>query len=294
MDTVEGVCFPEGGMHPVALGLAAAADEGRGHVRLRHRGRPGGAPPGASGPVTGVRLADGEVVRGRRRRAQPDLPVAYRTLLPEVPGAPGRPHGATTRPSCVLWLAGVQGEPPAGAAAPQHPLRRPLAGLVRRPADAGPSMPDPSIAGDLPRTAPTRPWPRPGCTTLYVLEPVPNLDGTVDWQLRARAASGEDLARGSAALGYPVATTRWRALHRPHRLGARAWSGGPRSPWPTASSRPARSGPSTSTAALPGLVFAGSGTVPGVGVPMVLISGRLAAERVEALRGEAGSVGSAR
>ena len=33
---------------------------------------------------------------------------------------------------------------------------------------------------------------------------------------------------------------------------------------------------------MPGLVFAGSGTVPGVGVPMVLISGRLAAERVGA------------
>ena len=31
---------------------------------------------------------------------------------------------------------------------------------------------------------------------------------------------------------------------------------------------------------VPGLVFAGMGTVPGVGVPMVLISGRLAAERV--------------
>jgi phytoene desaturase len=29
-------------------------------------------------------------------------------------------------------------------------------------------------------------------------------------------------------------------------------------------------------------VFAGSGTVPGVGVPMVLISGKLAAGRVEA------------
>ena len=29
-----------------------------------------------------------------------------------------------------------------------------------------------------------------------------------------------------------------------------------------------------------GLVFAGSGTQPGVGVPMVLISGRLAAERI--------------
>jgi phytoene desaturase len=30
----------------------------------------------------------------------------------------------------------------------------------------------------------------------------------------------------------------------------------------------------------PGLVFVGSGTQPGVGVPMVLVSGRLAAERV--------------
>ena len=32
---------------------------------------------------------------------------------------------------------------------------------------------------------------------------------------------------------------------------------------------------------VPGLIFAGSGTVPGVGVPMVLISGKLAADRVE-------------
>ena len=31
----------------------------------------------------------------------------------------------------------------------------------------------------------------------------------------------------------------------------------------------------------PGLVFAGSGTVPGVGVPMVLVSGMLAAQRVQ-------------
>jgi phytoene desaturase len=31
---------------------------------------------------------------------------------------------------------------------------------------------------------------------------------------------------------------------------------------------------------VPGLAFAGMGTTPGVGVPMVLVSGRLAAERV--------------
>ncbi len=32
---------------------------------------------------------------------------------------------------------------------------------------------------------------------------------------------------------------------------------------------------------VPGLVFTGSSTVPGVGVPMVLVSGKLAAERVD-------------
>jgi phytoene desaturase len=39
--------------------------------------------------------------------------------------------------------------------------------------------------------------------------------------------------------------------------------------------------PGNVDARLPGLVFVGSSTVPGVGVPMVLVSGRLAAERVE-------------
>jgi phytoene desaturase len=38
--------------------------------------------------------------------------------------------------------------------------------------------------------------------------------------------------------------------------------------------------PRNVSAAVPGLAFAGMGTTPGVGVPMVLVSGRLAAERV--------------
>ena len=40
--------------------------------------------------------------------------------------------------------------------------------------------------------------------------------------------------------------------------------------------------PSNRERRVPGLMFAGSGTVPGVGVPMVLISGKLAADRVDA------------
>ena len=39
--------------------------------------------------------------------------------------------------------------------------------------------------------------------------------------------------------------------------------------------------PGNIDAKAPGLVFVGSSTVPGVGVPMVLVSGMLAARRVE-------------
>jgi phytoene desaturase len=35
------------------------------------------------------------------------------------------------------------------------------------------------------------------------------------------------------------------------------------------------------TKKVPGLVFTGSSTLPGVGVPMVLVSGKLAAERID-------------
>jgi phytoene desaturase len=38
--------------------------------------------------------------------------------------------------------------------------------------------------------------------------------------------------------------------------------------------------PSNLAPKIDGVVFAGSGTQPGVGVPMVLVSGRLAAERI--------------
>jgi phytoene desaturase len=38
--------------------------------------------------------------------------------------------------------------------------------------------------------------------------------------------------------------------------------------------------PSNLHPSLPNVVFVGSGTTPGVGVPMVIISGRLAAQRI--------------
>jgi phytoene desaturase len=141
-------------------------------------------------------------------------------------------------------------------------------------------MPDPSIlvtvpSIDEPTMAPA------GCSVLYVLEPTPNLDGRVDWTIE-RTRARDQLAAKVAALGYGDAVEveaivdplEWerQGMERgtPFALSHRFFQTGPFRP-------------KNVDKRAPGLVFAGSGTVPGVGVPMVLISGRLAAERVDQL-----------
>jgi phytoene desaturase len=126
----------------------------------------------------------------------------------------------------------------------------------------------------------------PGCSTLYVLEPVPNLAvGRIDWPAEA-GAMRERLAAFLERAGYPadVVTDRlvtpwdWRAqglaAGTPFALAHTFAQTGPFRP-PNAERK------------VPGLFFAGSGTVPGVGVPMVLISGKLAARRVASYLGGA-------
>jgi phytoene desaturase len=138
-------------------------------------------------------------------------------------------------------------------------------------------MSDPSLLVTMPTV--TDPALAPaGRSALYALEPVPNLDGAVDW------ASGAGPARAAltervAALGYPV-DVEVEEFVDPPGWAARGCERG--TPFALAhtffQSGPFR--PANHDRRVPGLVFAGSGTVPGVGVPMVLVSGRLAAARV--------------
>jgi len=146
-------------------------------------------------------------------------------------------------------------------------------------------MPDPSIlvtshSASDPSLAP------PGSSTLYVLEPTPNLDGHIDWE-RDRDEIKASMIRRVAGLGYPVDVeaevwfdpTTWerQGMERgtPFGLSHRFFQTGPFRP-------------SNVEHRAPGLYFVGSSTVPGVGVPMVLLSGRLAADRVEGRRPEPG------
>ncbi|HVM09025.1 MAG TPA: phytoene desaturase family protein [Acidimicrobiales bacterium] len=281
MDTVEGVYYPEGGMSAIGRALADAAI-GTGRCDIRYSSPVEAILPGTR---PSVRLASGETLIADVVVANPDLPVAYRSLIDEsADGSVRTPRVARTgeySPSCALWVAGVQGSLPDGAA--HHNIH--FGGQWREAFDAllkdGQRMPDPSIlvtshSYSDPSLAPA------GGSTLYALEPAPNLDGRIDWS-RERDGFRASLIERVGSFGYPIEVIEaerfldpvdWERMGMergtPFGLSHRFFQSGPFRP-------------RNVDKRVPGVVFVGSSTVPGVGVPMVLVSGRLAAERVEAI-----------
>ena len=113
MDSIEGVYVPEGGMHAMVAGLAEALTDAGATIRydtaVTRILRDG------AGVVVGVELDGGERLAAGAVVCNADLPVAYRTLLGGV-DAPRVARRGRYSPSCLLWVAGVRGDPPAAAA----------------------------------------------------------------------------------------------------------------------------------------------------------------------------------
>ena len=276
MDCIEGVSFPEGGMHAVPRAMVAAAEAAGVEFRFatdveRLRRDP-------SGRAIGVVLTDGEEVHSDAVVVTADLPVAYERLLPEVP-APRVARRGRYSPSALVWHLGVRGDLPTVAGHHNIHFGQAWESSFDELLRSGRPMTDPSRfvcvpSIDDPTAAPD------GAHTLYLLEPVPNLHvGRIDWTTEGPRLRDRALDFLTAA-GYPTDIVT-EQLVTPSDWEAQGMAAG--TPFALAhtfgQTGPFR--PHNTDRRVPGLVFAGSGTIPGVGIPMVLVSGKLAAQQVE-------------
>jgi phytoene desaturase len=271
MDTISGVVFPRGGVRALPDALAAAAvDAG---VRFSYGATVTGLER-TGGMVAAVRTDRGERIACDAVVLTTELPQTYellgrrpRRLLPLRPS-----------PSAVVVHVGCPSVSSAhhtilfGESWDQtftdiirdgQPMRDPSL-LVTRPTAS-----DPTLAPD-------------GRDLLYVLAPAPNLSrGNVDWD-----GIGIPYSRGMLDLvgerllpGLPENANVLDVV-TPADWGRQGMADG--SPFALAhtfgQTGPFR--PANMVRGIDNAVLAGSSTVPGVGVPTALISGRLAADRV--------------
>ena len=273
MDTVAGVYFPRGGMHALPTALAGAATKHG--VDVRYRTEVVGVER-AGGRAVAVTTAAGERIACDALVLTPDLPVAWHTLLG---GGPRRLERLRHSPSCVLLLAGSATGYPGRA---HHEItfgtawRQTFSDVIT----AGRPMSDPSFLVTTPTASEPGLAPA-GKHSYYVLFPTPNLTGHQDWAVRTDSYVGPMVATLEAR-GYPGfgAGIEVRHVTTPADWAAQGLAAG--TPFAAAHSF-GQTGPFRPRNLARGwenVVFAGSGTVPGVGVPCVLISGRLAAERI--------------
>ncbi|TDC73096.1 phytoene desaturase, partial [Micromonospora sp. KC606] len=278
LDSVAGVYFPRGGIHAVSRGMAGAAEKHG--VRFRY-GTTVARVETANGRATGVVTADGELIPADVVVLNPDLPVAYRDLLPE-----GRQRRLTYSPSCVvLHVGSAQGY---GSIA-HHNIHfgRAWKGTFDEVIRRGELMTDPSLLVTNPsRTDPT--VAPAGRHTYYVLAPVPNLErAPFDWRGELGRRYADQLVATLERRGYvgfadgiEVSRTITPAQWEEQGMAAGTPFAAAHTFFQTGPFRP-----SNLHRSLSNVVFTGSGTQPGVGVPMVLISGKLAAGRITGAAG---------
>lgn len=274
MDTVAGVYFPRGGMHSVPQAMSDAAAHagadlrfGQNVTRLERNGS----------RITAV-VTDEERIPCDAVVLTPDLPVSYRLLG----RTPRRPVSIRHSPSAVVLHAGTDRTWPGLA---HHTLSfgtawsRTFDELTR----TGQLMSDPSLLITRP-TATDPTLAPPGHHLHYILAPCPNTDIGPDasaWGelapryrdsiLKELEQRGLDGISSSITEECLVTPADWQA--QGHAAGT---------PFSAAHTF-AQTGPFRPRNLVRGTdnaVLAGCGTTPGVGVPTVLISGKLAAARI--------------
>ncbi|MFE9056766.1 phytoene desaturase family protein [Streptomyces mutabilis] len=274
MDTVAGVYFPRGGMHALPRAMAAAAATAGADLRL---GRDVTRLERSGSRITAVVTAD-ERIPCDAVVLTPDLAAAHRLLGRR----PRRPVPLRHAPSAVVLHAGTTRTWPHLA---HHTLsfgtawHRTFEELTR----TGTLMTDPSLLITRPTASDPALAPE-GRHLHYVLAPCPNTETGPDaraWSDLAPRYRDRLLAtlegRGLAGLAAAIEE---ECLVTPADWTAQGHAAG--TPFSVAHTF-AQTGPFRPRNLVRGTdnaVLAGCGTTPGVGVPTVLISGKLAAARI--------------
>ena len=273
MDSVNGVFFPKGGMHAVPRALAGAAQKHG--VTFKYNTTVTGIEK-SNGRATAVLTNTGERITCDVVVLNPDLPVAWKELLGKEPLSVKR---LKYSPSCATLLIGSNKSYDHLAHHNIH-FGESWSGVFDELIEKKVLMSDPSILVTVPSHDDASLAPA-GKTSYYVLFPTPNLSADIDWK-KIGPQYRDEMIKALEDRGY---TGFGDSIEFEHMTTPLDWKEqGMEMGAPFASAHtffqtgPFR--PKNLAAGYENVVFAGSGTQPGVGVPMVLISGRLAAERI--------------
>jgi phytoene desaturase len=277
MDTIAGVSFPKGGVRALPQALAdAAADAGaefRYGTTVTGLERSGGRVRALRTVPTDDPTADGDRLRADAVVLSVDLPAAHALLG----RAPRRAVPLRWSPSAFVWHAGV----PAGTGLGHHTISfgDAWAGTFDEIITEGRLMSDPSLLITHPTA--TDPSLAPESHELVsVLAPCPNTDvAPLDWE-RVGPPYRDELRAVLAGRGFDLGEPVVEHTITPADWAAQGLAAG--TPFSAAHTF-AQTGPFRSGNLVRGegnLVLAGCGTTPGVGVPTVLVSGKLAAARI--------------
>ena len=273
MDSVNGVFFPKGGMHAVPRALAGAAEK---HGVTFKYNTTVTSVEKQNGRATAVITENGERITCDVVVLNPDLPVAWRDLLGKQPLSVKR---LKYSPSCATLLIGSNKSYNHLAHHNIH-FGKSWDGVFDELIKKKTLMSDPSILVTVPSKDDASLAPA-GKTSYYVLFPTPNLSADIDWK-KIGPKYRDEMIKALEDRGYNGFGDGIEVEHLTTPLDWQDQGMAQGAPFASAhtffQTGPFR--PRNLAKGYENVVFAGSGTQPGVGVPMVLISGRLAAERI--------------
>ncbi len=278
MDTVAGVYFPRGGMRALPDALAAAGADGG--VDFRY-GSTVSALERRDDRVVAVHTDAGERLPADAVVLTTELPDTYR-LLERTPRRLLRLRHA---PSAVVAHVGCRAvDEDLGDLGHHHILfgdawERTFTDII----DDGRVMADPSLLVTRP-TATDASLAPSGRDLLYVLAPAPNLAvGQIDWSSTGAGYVEQMMATVTTRL--PQLGVDAELLHVVDPAGWARQGMAAGTPFALAHtfSQTGPFRPANTVRGITNVVLAGSSTVPGVGVPTALLSGRLAADRITGL-----------